>query len=98
MQTSQREPAVDAAESRSDTVSALERGISVLRCFSQERPVLGHADIVRLRAGEHVLPAGRREPSRIPRAGRTGAQPGGEWDRSIPGCARKPRPANGLHG
>ena len=29
--------AAEAAESRSDTVSALERGISVLRCFSQER-------------------------------------------------------------
>lgn len=30
---------------RSDTVSALERGISVMRCFSEERPVLGHAEI-----------------------------------------------------
>src|SRR5512140_2964450 len=40
--------AADAAESRSDTVSALERGISVLRCFSQEQPVLGHADIARM--------------------------------------------------
>lgn len=48
MQPSQREPAVDAAESRSDTVSALERGISVLRCFSQERPVLGYADIAKM--------------------------------------------------
>jgi hypothetical protein len=40
-----------AAESRgerSDTVSALERGISVLRCFSEERPVLGHADVARM--------------------------------------------------
>jgi IclR family transcriptional regulator, positive regulator for flagellar biogenesis len=40
--------AADAAESRSDTVSALERGISVLRCFSEEQPVLGHADIARM--------------------------------------------------
>lgn len=38
----------DAAESRSDTVSALERGISVLRCFSEEQPVLGYADIARM--------------------------------------------------
>ena len=40
--------AVDAAESRSDTVSALERGISVLRCFSEEQPALGYADIARI--------------------------------------------------
>lgn len=40
--------AADTAESRSDTVSALERGISVLRCFSPEQPVLGHADIARM--------------------------------------------------
>jgi IclR family transcriptional regulator, positive regulator for flagellar biogenesis len=33
---------------RSDTVSALERGISVLRCFSEERPVLGHAEVARI--------------------------------------------------
>jgi IclR family transcriptional regulator, positive regulator for flagellar biogenesis len=38
----------DAAESRPDTVSALERGISVLRCFSEEQPALGHADIARM--------------------------------------------------
>ena len=41
------EPA-DARGERSDTVSALERGISVLRCFSEERPVLGHADLARI--------------------------------------------------
>jgi len=40
--------AVDAAESRSDTVSALDRGISVLRCFSEEQPALGYADIARM--------------------------------------------------
>jgi DNA-binding IclR family transcriptional regulator len=33
---------------RPDTVSALERGISVLRCFSEERPVLGHAEVARI--------------------------------------------------
>ncbi|SEL42193.1 transcriptional regulator, IclR family [Variovorax sp. YR750] len=38
----------DARGERSDTVSALERGISVLRCFSEERPVLGHADLARM--------------------------------------------------
>jgi DNA-binding IclR family transcriptional regulator len=44
------EPAepVEVRGERSDTVSALERGISVLRCFSEERPVLGHADIARI--------------------------------------------------
>ena len=43
--------AADAADSRgerSDTVSALERGISVLRCFSEERPVLGYAEVARI--------------------------------------------------
>ena len=48
MQASQPEPAADAAEARSDTVSALERGISVLRCFSQDKPVLGYADIAKM--------------------------------------------------
>lgn len=48
MRPSQPEPAADAAEARSDTVSALERGISVLRCFSQEHPVLGYPDIARM--------------------------------------------------
>ena len=38
----------DMAESRSDMVSALERGISVLRCFSLDLPVLGYADISRM--------------------------------------------------
>lgn len=33
---------------RPDTVSALERGISVLRCFSEERPVQGYAELVRM--------------------------------------------------
>jgi DNA-binding IclR family transcriptional regulator len=41
-------PLVEAAEARSDTVSALERGISVLRCFSQDKPVLGYADIAKM--------------------------------------------------
>jgi IclR family transcriptional regulator, positive regulator for flagellar biogenesis len=41
-------PATEAIESRSDTVSALERGISVLRCFSPQQPVLGYADIARM--------------------------------------------------
>lgn len=41
------EPA-DSRADRSDTVSALERGISVLRCFSEERPVLSHAEIARI--------------------------------------------------
>jgi len=41
-------PAPDAAETRSETVSALERGISVLRCFSEDQPVLGYADIARM--------------------------------------------------
>jgi DNA-binding IclR family transcriptional regulator len=49
MQASPPEPLVpDAAEARSDTVSALERGISVLRCFSQDKPVLGYADIAKM--------------------------------------------------
>jgi DNA-binding IclR family transcriptional regulator len=48
MRPSQPEPAADAAESRADTVSALERGVSVLRCFSQENPVLGYADIAKM--------------------------------------------------
>ena len=39
------EAQADARGERSDTVSALERGISVLRCFSEDRPVLGHADL-----------------------------------------------------
>jgi len=38
----------DSRGERSDTVSALERGISVLRCFSEEQPVLGHADVARM--------------------------------------------------
>ena len=38
----------DTGESRSETVSALERGISVLRCFSPEQPVLGYVDIARM--------------------------------------------------
>ncbi len=42
------EPVAEATESRSDTVSALERGISVLRCFSQEQPVLGYSDIAKM--------------------------------------------------
>lgn len=42
------EPAEARADRASDTVSALERGISVLRCFSEERPVLGYADIARI--------------------------------------------------
>ena len=33
---------------RPDTVSALERGLSVLRCFSEERPVLGYPELVRM--------------------------------------------------
>lgn len=40
--------AADAVEPRSDTVSALERGISVLRCFSHEHPALGYAEIARM--------------------------------------------------
>ncbi len=48
MRPSLPEPAGEAAEVRSDTVSALERGISVLRCFSQEQPVLGYAEIARI--------------------------------------------------
>lgn len=40
--------AAEASESRSDTVSALERGISVLRCFSHEHPALGYAEIARM--------------------------------------------------
>lgn len=38
----------EPAEARGDTVSALDRGLSVLRCFTPERPVLGHADIARM--------------------------------------------------
>jgi DNA-binding IclR family transcriptional regulator len=49
MQPSQPEPVPpEVPESRSDTVSALERGISVLRCFSQDKPVLGYADIAKM--------------------------------------------------
>lgn len=40
--------ATEPSDARSDTVSALERGISVLRCFSQDRPVLGYAEIARI--------------------------------------------------
>lgn len=47
MQASPPEP-IAAEAARSDTVSALERGISVLRCFSQDRPVLGYADIAKM--------------------------------------------------
>jgi DNA-binding IclR family transcriptional regulator len=38
----------EASEPRPDTVSALERGISVLRCFTHERPVLGYVEIARI--------------------------------------------------
>lgn len=44
-------PSASTAEprgERGDTVSALERGISVLRCFTEERPVLGHAELARI--------------------------------------------------
>lgn len=40
--------APETTETRSDIVSALERGISVLRCFSQEQPALGYAEIARM--------------------------------------------------
>src|ERR1700740_456804 len=39
---------VDARADRSDTVSALERGISVLRCFTEDRPLLSHAEVARI--------------------------------------------------
>ena len=39
---------VEPAEARSEMVSALERGLSVLRCFTPERPLLGHAEIARI--------------------------------------------------
>ena len=39
---------VELRADRSDIVSALERGISVLRCFSEEQPVLGYSDIARI--------------------------------------------------
>ena len=54
MSTDKNDSSLSASETaesraeRSDTVSALERGISVLRCFSEERPVLGHADVARM--------------------------------------------------
>lgn len=38
----------DARADRSDTVSALERGISVLRSFTEERPLLSHAEVARI--------------------------------------------------
>ncbi|HSI57527.1 MAG TPA: IclR family transcriptional regulator [Ideonella sp.] len=36
------------ADARPDTVSALERGIAVLRCFSEERRIISHTDLSRL--------------------------------------------------
>jgi len=50
MPADRNDTSFNAAEraDRSDTVSALERGISVLRCFSEERPVLGHAEVARI--------------------------------------------------
>lgn len=38
----------EPAEARGDTVSALDRGLSVLRCFTHERPALGHTEIARM--------------------------------------------------
>lgn len=38
----------DARADRSDTVSALERGISVLRSFTEDRPLLSHAELARI--------------------------------------------------
>lgn len=40
--------AAEPAEARSDIVSALERGLSVLRCFTPERPLLGYTEIARI--------------------------------------------------
>lgn len=37
----------DARAERPDTVSALERGLAVLRCFTEEQPVLAYADLAR---------------------------------------------------
>jgi DNA-binding IclR family transcriptional regulator len=48
MRTLPSDPVADTVESRTDTVSALERGISVLRCFSLERPMLGYAEIAKM--------------------------------------------------
>ena len=36
------------AERSADTVSALERGIAVLRCFTEDRRVLGPTELSRL--------------------------------------------------
>jgi len=42
-------PALTAAGAgKPDTVSALERGIAILRCFTEQSPVLGHAELERL--------------------------------------------------
>lgn len=38
----------DLRAERGDTVSALERGLSLLRCFSEDRPMLGHAEMARI--------------------------------------------------
>ena len=71
----------DTAEGRvdrSDTVSALERGISVLRCFSEDRPFLGHAEIARItgiprptvnRLVATLLSLGMLRPATSPAAG-----------------------------
>lgn len=40
--------AADARADRSDTVSALERGISLLRSFTEDRPLLSHAELARI--------------------------------------------------
>jgi len=38
----------EARAERGETVSALERGISLLRCFTEDRPVLGYTEFARM--------------------------------------------------
>lgn len=42
-----RNDTADARAERPDTVSALERGLAVLRCFTEEQPVLALGDLAR---------------------------------------------------
>jgi DNA-binding IclR family transcriptional regulator len=48
MSADKNDSASNPSADRSDTVSALERGITVLRCFSEDLPMLGYAELARM--------------------------------------------------
>ena len=67
------------AERSADTVSALERGIAVLRCFTEDRRVLGPTELSRLtgvprptvtRLASTLVGRGRRRGARGGAAGK----------------------------